>query len=129
MGQLQVVAQWRTFTTTEAVSNCRTGASAGGEGASVWQPRYLRDGSLVYVMDRSEDDPSAGYWQIYHQSGDDAATRLTHGQLEFGEPFGCAGECRLAELASGGLWRWAPMEKARRWFRCHWMAPVRPSPW
>ena len=77
---------------------------AGGEGASVWQPRYLRDGSLVYVMDRTDDsDPSAGYWQIYRREGDQAATRLTHGHLEFGEPFWVSGECRIAELASGDL--------------------------
>jgi dipeptidyl aminopeptidase/acylaminoacyl peptidase len=77
---------------------------AGGPNHSVWQPLFLRDGGLVYVMDGENlDDPQLAIWQLYLSREPGEALRLTHGQMEFGEPFWVTGESRIAELEGGDL--------------------------
>jgi dipeptidyl aminopeptidase/acylaminoacyl peptidase len=76
---------------------------AGGPGRSVWQPLFLRDGSLVFSMDDElTDRAGAGFWQLYRWQGR-GLERLTHEPADHAEPFWVSGERRIVELEGGGL--------------------------
>ena len=76
---------------------------AGGPGKSVWQPMFLGDGGLTFVMDDENDAaPESGTWQLYLRRNG-ANKRLTHGHAEFAEPFWVTGSCRVVELNADAL--------------------------
>jgi dipeptidyl aminopeptidase/acylaminoacyl peptidase len=76
---------------------------AGGGGRSVGQPRWCRDGSLVFVDDRT------GWWLPYrvtaHQleQGMDHSDALAEGAAEFHAPDWALGQSTIDELADGSL--------------------------
>jgi dipeptidyl aminopeptidase/acylaminoacyl peptidase len=80
---------------------------AGGPGVSVGQPRWCRDGALVFVDDRS------GWWLPYRMAADrlgggDRSECLVDGasefhQSEFHAPDWVCGQSTVAELADGSL--------------------------
>jgi dipeptidyl aminopeptidase/acylaminoacyl peptidase len=76
---------------------------AGGEGCSVGQPRWCRDGSLVFVDDRS------GWWLPYRLAtdqvdrGTDRAEALVDAPAEFHAPDWVLGQSTIDELDDGSL--------------------------
>jgi dipeptidyl aminopeptidase/acylaminoacyl peptidase len=62
------------------------------EGASVCQPGYLHDGSLVYAYDSSNSD----WWNLYRYD-DGSVTRLTDESAEFGEAHWVFGQTRWVQ--------------------------------
>ncbi len=75
---------------------------AGGAGSSVGQPRWCRDGSLVYV------DDGNGWWLPYRRGPDELgrgarAQRLVDREAEFHAPDWVVGQSTMAELSDGSL--------------------------
>ena len=75
---------------------------AGGDGVSVGQPRWCRDGSLVLIDDRT------GWWLPCRVAGDrlddvDAAVPMVDLEAEFHSPDWALGQATMAELADGSL--------------------------
>jgi dipeptidyl aminopeptidase/acylaminoacyl peptidase len=80
---------------------------AGGDGVSVGQPRWCRDGSLLFVDDRS------GWWLPHRLAGAelsatdrdlaDRALALVDREAEFHAPDWGLGQSTIAELADGSL--------------------------
>jgi dipeptidyl aminopeptidase/acylaminoacyl peptidase len=81
---------------------------AGGDGTSVGQPRWCRDGSLLFVDDRR------GWWQPYRLrpeqfgagrlgAGAPAAKPLVDVDAEFHAPDWVLGQSTMAELADGSI--------------------------
>ncbi len=77
---------------------------AGGHGVSVGQPRWLGDGSLLFVDDRS------GWWLPYRvarsqwEDGTARATEpLVEAKAEFHAPDWVLGQSTMAELADGSI--------------------------
>lgn len=62
------------------------------EGASVCQPGYLHDGSLVYAYDSSDSD----WWNLYRYD-DGSITQLTDESAEFGEAHWVFGQTRWVQ--------------------------------
>jgi dipeptidyl aminopeptidase/acylaminoacyl peptidase len=75
---------------------------AGGDGVSVGQPRWCRDGSLVVVAD------GTGWWLPHRIPADrlddpDPAVRLVDLEAEFHAPDWVLGQATMAELPDGSL--------------------------
>jgi dipeptidyl aminopeptidase/acylaminoacyl peptidase len=71
---------------------------AGGPGRSVGQPRWCRDGSLVFVDDRS------GWWLPNRlPPGESDCVELVHLEAEFHSPDWVLGQSTIAELPDGTL--------------------------
>lgn len=71
---------------------------AGGAGRSVGQPRWCRDGALVFVDDRS------GWWLPNRLApGESEPFELVHLEAEFHAPDWILGQSTIAELADGTL--------------------------
>ena len=75
---------------------------AGGDGVSVGQPGWCRDGSLLFVDDRS------GWWMPYRLNpeqlvGGRPAHCLADRQSEFHNPDWVVGQSTMAELSDGSL--------------------------
>ncbi len=62
------------------------------EGASVCQPGYLHDGSLVYAYDGSDSD----WWNLYRYD-DGSITQITDESAEFGEAHWVFGQTRWVQ--------------------------------
>ncbi len=84
---------------TVAVGSARR--VAGGPGVAVGQPRWCRDGALVFVDDRS------GWWLPYRMAadrvGEGGSECLAEGAFEFHAPDWVCGQSTMAELADGSL--------------------------
>lgn len=71
---------------------------AGGPGVSVGQPRWCRDGALLYVGDRT------GWWMPYRWAGErDGALPLVDLRAELHAPDWALGQATLAELPDGSV--------------------------
>ena len=71
---------------------------AGGGSVSVFQPRWLADGSIVYVSDET------GWWNLRCITADGQASRaMLPMTAEFGRPQWVFGMSTWAQLSSGGL--------------------------
>jgi dipeptidyl aminopeptidase/acylaminoacyl peptidase len=71
---------------------------AGGAGGSVGQPRWCRDGALVFVDDRS------GWWRPHRLArGETEPVQLVRAQAEFHAPDWVLGQSTIAELPDGTL--------------------------
>jgi dienelactone hydrolase len=71
---------------------------AGGHGCSVGQPRWCRDGALVFVDDRN------GWWLLYRLDPDrPAPDRLVDLRAEFHAPDWVLGQSTIDELPDGSL--------------------------
>jgi dipeptidyl aminopeptidase/acylaminoacyl peptidase len=75
---------------------------AGGAGVSVGQPRWCRDGSLLFVDDRG------GWWMPYRMAADEVAgggraLALVDRQCEFHAPDWVVGQSTMAELSDGSI--------------------------
>ena len=85
---------------TTAVGRARR--VAGGPGVAVGQPRWCRDGALVFVDDRT------GWWLPYRMAADRQglgapAQCLVEGESEFHAPDWLCGQSTMAELADGSI--------------------------
>jgi dipeptidyl aminopeptidase/acylaminoacyl peptidase len=81
--------------------NLRSGTEhlvAGSENESVSEPRWLADGSLTFISDRS------GWWNLYRWTPDDGAVSpLVELEAEIGLPAWGLGNARYAALPDGRI--------------------------
>jgi dipeptidyl aminopeptidase/acylaminoacyl peptidase len=71
--------------------------AAGGEGESLFQPGWSRDGHVHFVSDRS------GWWNLYRREDDGSDTNLTPADAEFGVPMWEFGYATYAFLSDGRI--------------------------
>jgi dipeptidyl aminopeptidase/acylaminoacyl peptidase len=90
---------------------------AGGEATSVCQPGFLRNGDLVFAMDRATTDQATGsesvqnYWNLY-RSDEEATKALTRDDTEYGEAHWVFGQHRWVQTSESTLLAIATRDEA-----------------
>jgi dipeptidyl aminopeptidase/acylaminoacyl peptidase len=100
-----------------AISLGETQQIAGGEATSVCQPGFLRNGDLVFTVDRAATDQATGsesaqnYWNLYHSDGK-ATQALTRDTAEYGEAHWVFGQHRWVQTSESTILAIATRDEA-----------------